>query len=123
MNRRIFCCFALLSTVLFSIGCSSNNKGKLEGTKWSSLATTVNGMPVPAGTLKLEFGADKSLVYRTSIGTFNGTYSLGMGDNVTLKLDRDLAGRRNHTEKITVNGDRLAMRDSDGTSVTFERMK
>lgn len=114
---------ALLAAVLVSCGCKSNNKGKIEGTKWSSVASTVKGTPIPEGFLRLEFGSDGSLVYSAGPKTFKGTYSLGSGDNVTLKLTEDLAGRKNHVEKVSISGDRLTMTDSDGTAMTFKKMK
>jgi hypothetical protein len=113
---------AVAAALLCAVGCNSNNKGKIEGTEWNSLATTLKGQNIPAGTLKLKFGADKSLVYNTPMGTFTGTYSLGSGDTVTLNLDKDLAGSRRHAERVTISGDRLTMTDSDGTAMTFERV-
>jgi hypothetical protein len=112
----------LLAAILMTCGCKSNNKGKIEG-KWSSIASTVKGKAVPEGFLTLEFGTDGSLVYAAGPITFKGTYSLGMGDNVTLKLDKELAGRKNHTEKVSISGDRLTMTDSDGTALTFKKVK
>jgi hypothetical protein len=112
----------LLAALLLAAGCSSN-KGKIEGTKWSSQAANVKGQALPAGALTLEFGSDGSLVYKAGPQTFKGTYSLGMGDNVTLKLDQELAGRKNHVEKVVINGDRLTMTDSDGTQLTFDKTK
>ena len=50
-----------------------------------------------------------------------GTYSLGWGDYVTLKFDH-IEGRQNHTEKVVITGDRLTMTDSDGTSLSFEKV-
>ena len=96
---------ALLATILMAFGCSSNNKGKIEGTKWTSVATTMKGQPIPEGMLKLEFGADGKLVYRVMGQALTGTYSLGMGDHVTLNMDQDLAGRKSHVEKVSINGD------------------
>jgi hypothetical protein len=113
----------LLAALLLTAGCASNNKGKIEGTKWSSQAANVKGQSVPAGALTLEFGSDGSLVYKAGPQTFKGTYSLGMGDSVTLKLDRELAGRKNHVEKVVINGDRLTMTDSDGTQLMFDKTK
>jgi hypothetical protein len=86
---------------------------------------TIKGQRVPAGALKLEFGKDGSLVYQAGPVTFRGTYSLGMGNNVTLKFDRELGdtGRKDHTEKIEINGDTLTMKDSDGQGGTFSRVK
>ena len=72
----------------------SNNKGKIEGTKWSSIGKTINGNFIPAGSLKLEFGKDGSLNYFAGPKVFKGTYSLGKGDKVTLKLTEPLAGRK-----------------------------
>jgi hypothetical protein len=114
---------AVAAALLCAVGCNSNNKGKIEGTKWSSMAATIKGQSFPAGTLKLTFGPDKQLAYDTPKGLFVGTYSLGWGDIVTLNLDRELAGSRSHAEKVTISGDFLTMSDSDGTSVTFERVK
>jgi hypothetical protein len=108
----------LIGVLLVASGCSSN-KGKIEGTKWTSVASNVKGKEFPAGTLVLEFGSDKKLVYKTPVGTFTGTYSLGMGDNVTLNLDTELAGRKQHVEKVKIEGDKLTMTDSDGTAMSF----
>jgi hypothetical protein len=113
--------FVVLAGLLLSCGCASNNKGKIEGTRWRSLAATVKGQSLPDGFLNLEFGKDGKLVYRGGGQTYTGTYSLGMANSVTMHLDQDLAGRRTHVETIVVNGDRLTMRDPDGTEVKFER--
>jgi hypothetical protein len=119
MRRAAALRLALTAAVLCLTGCSSSNKGKIEGTKWSSLESTIKGQKIPAGTLRLDFGANNSLVYDTAMGKFTGTYSLGMGDRVTLKLDRELAGFKNHVERVSIVGDRLTM--TDGTSMVFER--
>jgi hypothetical protein len=113
----------VLALALSAVGCSSNNKGKIEGTKWTSDATTIKGQQIPAGALGLEFGSDGSLVYRTLMARFTGKYSLGGGDTVTLHLDQDLAGRKEHSEKVVISGDKLTMTDSDGTSITFSKQK
>jgi hypothetical protein len=118
----------LVSFALFASGDpptddKSDNKGKIEGTKWSSLAATVRGQTVPAGTLKLEFAKDGKLVYNTPLGTFNGTYELGAGPKVTLKLDKELAGSKKHEETVVIKDGKLTMSDSDGTSMTFEKAK
>jgi hypothetical protein len=106
------------------LGCSSN-KGKIEGTKWSSLPGTVKGQNLPEGVLGLEFGADKKLVYTVGLQRFTGTYSLGMGSNVTLHLEQELpgTGRKDHVEKVTIDGDKLTMTDSDGTTLNFKKLK
>ncbi len=113
----------LLTALLLTFGCKSNNKGKIEGTKWSSVASTVKGRSVPAGALQLEFRSDGNLVYRAGSQSYTGTYSLGTGDTVTLNLNQELAGRKTHVEKVVIRGDYLTMIDSDGTELSFEKMK
>jgi hypothetical protein len=113
----------LIAAVLFLTGCSSNNKGKIEGTKWSSNATTIKGKSVPAGAAALEFAADGKLVYQLGLARLTGTYSLGGGDTVTLHLDQEVSGRKTHVEKISISDNTLTMRDSDGTTVTFSKVK
>ena len=108
-------------TVVFLLGCSSN-KGKIEGTKWSSDAGMHEGQSVPAGKLKFEFRRDGSLVYVAGPLTLTGKYSLGMGDRVTLNLDQELAGTKQHVEKVVIANDKLTMTDGDGTSITFSKV-
>src|SRR5204863_54825 len=109
--------------VLYLDDTKSDNKGKIEGTKWTSIASTIKGQAIPAGALKLDFGADGKLIYNAGPNTFTGTYSLGMGDHVTLKLDQELQGRKSHTEKVQIDGEKLTMTDSDGQAMTFTRDK
>ena len=106
-------------------GCSSNNKGKIEGTTWSSIAqSTKQGQPLPAGAITLEFKSDGSMKMSIIGGTvYTGKYSLGMGDSVTFNLDQNLEGRKKHMETIKINGDELKMIDSDGTTVTFKKVQ
>ena len=101
----------------------SSNKGKIEGTKWNSLETTVKGNKIPAAALKLEFSKDRKLLYQAGPVKFTGTYELGKGDTVTFHLDQELAGRKDHEEKIAIRGTRLLMTDSDGTSITFKKVE
>jgi hypothetical protein len=115
--------FLLLASLLFVDTTKSNNKGKIEGTKWTSLATTVKGSAIPADALKLEFSKDGKLIYKAGPKTLTGTYSLGMADTVTLKFTEELAGRKDHDETIKIVGDQLTMTDSDGTAVTFKKVK
>src|SRR5436190_21582149 len=97
---------ALLASVLLADDAAkSDNKGKIEGTKWTSVASKVKGIDIPAGALKLEFKADGKLTYEAGPQTFTGTYVLGKGETVTLKLDRELAGRKDHEEKVKIVGD------------------
>lgn len=110
----------VVALALLSAGCSSN-KGKIEGTKWSSQAGVVKGINLPPGTLHLSFGTDGSLVYTVGPQAYTGKYSLGMGPNVTFKFEQDLSGRKVHVEKLTISGTQLTMTDSDGTQLTFNK--
>jgi hypothetical protein len=88
---------------------ASNNKGKIEGTKWSSLEATIKGKKLPAGALKLDFAKDGKLVYQAGPTKLTGTYVLGKGDEVIFRLDKEFAGKKEHTEKIVIQKDRLTM--------------
>jgi hypothetical protein len=112
-----------VAALLLMAGCSSKNKGKIEGTKWSSLVATAKGTTIPAGFLQLTFGKDGSLSYQVGPQNFSGTYSLGMGTNVTLNFNQDVVGRKKHVEKIAISGNQLTMTDSDGTQVSFQQVK
>jgi len=122
MNGRRFCVVSLALMAVVVAGCESNNKGKIEGTKWSSMSATVDGQRIPAGALKLEFSKDGKLRYDAGPKVFTGTYSLGSGDYVTLNLNQDLAGRKQHVETIKIEGSKLTMIDSDGTSLSFRKV-
>jgi hypothetical protein len=101
---------------------ASSNKGKIEGTKWNSLEAIVKGNKIPAAALKLEFSKDGKLVYQAGAARFTGTYVLGEGETVTFHLDQELAGRKDHIEKVAIRGTRLVMTDADGTSLTFKKV-
>jgi uncharacterized protein YndB with AHSA1/START domain len=113
--------FAVL--LLFAFGCSSSNKGKIEGTKWTSLAATVKGESLAAGARYLEFTKDSKMVYTTGAQPHTGTYSLGLGPAVTFNLEKEVDGRKVHPEKIVIDGDQLTLTESDGTQVTFQRVQ
>ena len=53
--------------------------------------------------------------------TCSGKYTLLAGDFVEIELDTAWNGLKKHREKITVVGNRLTLRDSDGTTVEFYR--
>jgi hypothetical protein len=114
---------AVVVALVCAAGCDSNNKGKIEGTKWSSQAGTIAGKQIPAGALSLEFASDGHLTYKAGPTTYTGAYSLGSGDTVTLTFDQAVAGRKRHAQKIVLNGDQLTSSDTDGTSLTFEKVK
>jgi hypothetical protein len=113
--------FVLLSMVC-AAGCS-NNKGKIEGTRWRSDAGTVLGRYCPFGYLQLDFNADGTLVYYAGPRTFRGKYVLKPGNTVTFDLDQPLAGRNSHDETIEVYGNKMTVRDSNGVSMTFSKVK
>jgi hypothetical protein len=113
----------LVAMVLFLTGCGSNNKGKIEGTKWSSNPTTVKGKAFPAGALGLEFAADGKLVYQVDLARLTGTYSLRGGDTITIYMDQELAGKKKFVEKISITDDTLTMRGPGGNPVTFYKVK
>jgi hypothetical protein len=110
---------AVVAGTILTCGCLSNNKGQIEGTKWTSQATTVNGNELPAGGMEIEFGGDGTLRFRAGLQQSVGTYSLGMGDNVTFSFDTEVFGSKQHSEKIAISGERLTMTDPDGTSIPF----
>ncbi len=114
----------LAALILVPLTGCSNNKGKIEGTKWVSREATVKGQKLPAGILKLEFTSDGKFVFSTGgILEQKGSYSLGSGDNVTMDFDQPTDGKqKKHLEKITIEGDLLTMSDSTGT-ITFDREK
>lgn len=118
--------FSILAVVMIfaAVGCESKNKGKIEATRWTSIASTVKGVNVPADTLQLSFGGDGRMIYRIKDPsgyekTIKGRYSLGFGDSVILDFDETLAGMKTHNQTVKVQNDRLTMIDSDGTSMTF----
>jgi hypothetical protein len=107
---------------LLASGCSSNLKGKIEGTKWSSDAMNVKGNVLPAGVLKLEFSKTGKLIYTTGPTVHDGTYSLGIGDRVTFHMNQDLGGSKTHMQTIKIAGNKLTLIDGDGTSGTFSKV-
>src|SRR5262245_61598552 len=101
--------FALIMCILLVLGCESNNAGKIEGTSWTSQTSTFRGKSVPGGFLKLRFYKDGGLEYKAGNLTFNGNYTLGMGDSVTFNLTKELAGRKTHVQKCVIVEDRLTV--------------
>jgi hypothetical protein len=112
-----------LLVLLLVCGCASRNQGKIEGTKWTSVAATVKGHSFAAGVLQLDFGQDGRFEYHVGAATYTGTHSPGMGDWVTVQLDQGPAGRKTHRETVKINDDTLTLIDSDGTQLNFNRVK
>ena len=108
--------------VVLACGCASNNKGKIEGTKWSSDRSTIKGKFIPAGTLFLEFRKDGTLACWADRVQLSGTYSLGWGDIVTLHFNQSLWNQKNYTESIVIKKDCMTMTDMDGLKMTFRKV-
>src|SRR6478736_1615111 len=92
MRVKLVVRLALFAALACSTGCS-NNKGKIEGTKWSSEEATIKETTVPAGTLAMDFSPDGKLAYTVGPATFAGTYELKRGDTVLLNFDQEVSGR------------------------------
>jgi len=121
MRSAFLARLALIATIVVAAGCSSN-KGKVEETTWTSLATTEQGEEVPAGARRLQFQRDGQLFYTISGKLYRGNYALGMGGAVTFTLDEEMDGRKIHPFKVVVAGDQLTLTGADGKVVTFEKI-
>jgi hypothetical protein len=105
----------LLSAVLLACGCSSNNVGKIEGTKWTSLAAKIKGISVTSGKASMEFRKDGKFFFIIDGREFAGTYTLGMGDTVQLNFNKEFVGSKSHSETMTIKDNLMTMSDSSGT--------
>jgi hypothetical protein len=123
---------ACLCVLVLAAGCSSNNKDTLHDTTWISEKITIKDVELPEGARVLEFKKDEQnlkVIYTikdpkdmaAEPRVLKGKCELGSGDWVTLTFDEKLNDRKQHVEKIVVDGDRMTMTDSDGTSLTFKR--
>lgn len=119
---------AFLFVILMSAGCSSNNKGKIEGTKWTNQATTVKGQELPAGLMIMEFTQDGTIIQtfldpatKRQFQQVTGKYVLGMGDVITFNMNEAVGGHKKLQSKFTITGNTLLMKDADGTSITFNK--
>jgi len=107
---------------------ASNNKGKLEGTKWSSDALQVQDQKMPAGMMVVEFNKDGTVVQTLNppkgpAETKKGVYSLGSGDDVTIENDsQDRKTKMKETAQLVINGDTMTVTFKQG-SMTFTRVK
>jgi hypothetical protein len=118
----------VVAVALAAVGCDSTNKGKIEGTKWSSNEGTIHGQKLSSGKITLEFYKDGTLDFA---GTdpygnrkvFAGKYTFGMGSMVVMTFDQELAGMKTHAESISVSNGELTMTDSDGTRLVFSRLR
>jgi hypothetical protein len=125
MRLRVSSCLvALLFLVALALsGCSSNNKGKLEGTKWRSDSGVVEGETVPAGTVTVEFRKNGTLTMRVDGHQIEGKYTLGVSNWVTLSLDEEFGHSTSYTALVLIQGDKMTMNDGDGCTLTYSRLK
>ena len=112
---------AVAFLLLASVGCSSNNKGKIEGTKWVNKATIVKGQNLPAGLIRMEFKADGTYSQTILADVTTGKYVLGAGDTITLNVDKPKDGNKKLRSDFTITGTTMVMKDPDGTSITFDK--
>ena len=99
----------------------SRLKGKIEGTKWKSLKSTVNGNEIPAGAISIDFNANMTFTYRAGPMTWTGKYVLLDGDDIKLLSEQDLGGSKENLEKIVIDKNALTMTDPNGTALKFEK--
>jgi hypothetical protein len=126
-TNRVVGLFVVVAALAVA-GCESSNKGKIEGTKWSSNAVTIHGQKIGSGKCELEFYKDGTmdLLVTDPNGNrhlFSGRYSLSLGDLVVITFNQEVAGMKTHTERISVTKGELTMIDSDGTKLVFSRLK
>jgi len=126
MRRAGLFGLVLIGMVLFT-GCSSNNEGRIEGTAWKSLAISGDafeeGDGVPAGAIQIQFTKGGTVYLRGPEGQYQGKYTLGGGDWVTLHLDRALDGKLTHRERVIINGNRMTMIGRDGYAISYEAVQ
>jgi len=109
----------------------SNNKGKLEGTKWSSKAFSIPGpnntmVEVEAGMVTVEFKGDMSFTMDATLPSgkdnISGKYSFGPGDKVNLEPDKASKGTpKKLTVEVAVKGDEMTLSGLGTTSLAFVR--
>jgi hypothetical protein len=121
MQLRSVLRVALAAALAVALGCSSDNKGKIEETKWLSQAATLQGESLAAGARELLFQKEGHLVYRIGAKVYQGTYALGLGPAVTFHLEEELDGRKIHPEKIVINGNELTVTHPDGSALTYQK--
>jgi hypothetical protein len=123
MTLRQFSAWLSVACALLVLsGCSSENTGKVEGTKWSNTAYTHQGKQVPAGVMTWTFGKDGSFKM-SSIGmNISGTYSLGFGQNYVLNLNQAIDGSKKVGGKMEIKGNTMKLTDPDGTTISFKKI-
>ncbi len=128
MRTKTVVSVCVVAVALLGAGCDSDNKGKIEGTKWSSNAGTIKGQQLSSGQIVLEFFKDGTMELSVSDRSgnrkgYSGNYTLEVGDIVIFNLDKELSGMKTHAEHISIKNGELTMTDSDGTRGVFSRRK
>jgi hypothetical protein len=113
----------VMSLICLAAGCSSNLKGRIEGTTWTSLPGLVKGRSLPANFMRLEFAKDGTMSYKVGPRTMTGRYNLNLSDYLTLDLDEEVSGKKSHVEEVVITGETLTMKDLDGTQLTFSKVR
>ena len=118
----------IVAAALAATGCESANKGKIEGTKWTSNEGTIRGQKLAAGKVEVEFYKDGAMDFtapdpRGGSKVYPGRYMFGAGDVVVMTFEQELAGMKTHAERVKVDNGELTMTDSDGTKLVFSRRK
>jgi uncharacterized protein (TIGR03067 family) len=129
---RLYRCvtgLALLTLALAGGGCGfmpqsgSNNKGKLEGTRWVNEPGPFAGIHFIRGAFILDFRGDGTFFWRFSDQTFTGTFSYGPDNLIFFNLSKPFLNRTDWKENITISGDTLIMGGEDNLTITFNRYK
>jgi hypothetical protein len=114
---------------------ASNNKGKLEGTKWSSKAASLLALDgktkveLPEGAVLVEFKADKTFSQKGTrqdlqVPAATGKYEFGPGDDVMLEVDdAPIPALKKVTLKVAVKGDEMTLKHPLGAPMTFVKAK
>jgi uncharacterized protein (TIGR03066 family) len=112
-------------TLLSAADEPATNRDKLVG-RWE--CNQLPGLPRDAkAALRLTFTQDGklTLVLETPgvSKVVTGTWKMGAGDRITLSdLSEPLGNRRTHEQSVTIKGEELTLKDSDGTIAVFKRM-
>ncbi len=115
----------LVAAGLFCLvsACSSQNRGKIEGTKWTNLAADVHNNPVPRDLIQIEFFPDGKLRYVIDQKEHGGSYSFGTRHYVFFRLDPPVEMISGYWEEVLLADRRLTLKDASGTALVFERLE
>src|SRR5260370_35341866 len=96
----------IVALALAAVGCDPTNKGKIEGTKWSSNEGTIRGQKLSSGKIVLEFFKGGNMSFsgpdpKGNYKLYSGRYPFAMGTIVVLDFAQQLPGRTTHTTWIT----------------------